>query len=53
MLRVQLAYKILLFMETGFSLLSLQKPTIRPYHELYIQTVFVCDRIILVENESK
>jgi hypothetical protein len=53
MLRIQLAYKILLFMEPGFSLLSLQKPTTGPYHELYIQKLFVCDMKLLVENESK
>jgi len=50
MLRVQLAYKILLFMEPGFSLPYLQKPTTGPYPELCIQKLIVCDRIFLGEN---
>jgi len=53
MLRVQLAYKIFLFMEPGFSLPSLQKPTTGPYTELCIQKLTVCDRKLLGENELK
>jgi hypothetical protein len=54
MLRGQLAYKILLFMEPGFSLSSLQKPATGPYPELHIQKLLVCDRIILAEmNENR